>query len=166
MGVEMANIGSVLKLEISRLSRREIRREVGTVKKASAAYRRDIAALKRQVATLQRQSTALVKRSASTGSAVPSALPDRPVRFVAKGLRSLRTRLGLSAPQLARLLGVSEQSVYNWETKKATPRKEQLAAIIGMRSLGKREAHERLEATKASPKAKVAKRAKRRKGKK
>jgi transcriptional regulator with XRE-family HTH domain len=63
-------------------------------------------------------------------------------------LRSLRARLGLSAPQLARLLGVSEQSVYNWETKKATPRKEQLNAIIAMRGIGKREAHARLDAVK------------------
>ena len=156
----MANIGTMLKLEISRLSRREIRREVGSVKKASAAYRRDIAALKRQVAALQRQSTALVKRTASSVDKAPAALPDRPVRFVAKGLRSLRSRLGLSAPQLARLLGVSEQSVYNWETKKATPRKEQLAAIIAMRGLGKREAHERLEATKTATKAPKAKTAK------
>jgi DNA-binding transcriptional regulator YiaG len=144
----MPNIGTLLKQEISRLCRREIRREVGTVKKASAAYRRDIAALKRQMQALERKSTALAKRTAAVVS-MPAALPDRPVRFVAKGLRSLRTRLGLSAKQLALLLGVSEQSVYNWETKKATPRKEQLATIIGMRDIGKREAQQRLDALKS-----------------
>ncbi len=155
----MPNIGTVLKQEISRLCRREIRREVGTVKKASAAYRRDIAALKRQVQTLQRTSTVLSKRTAAVGAA-PATLPDRPVRFVAKGLRSLRTRLGLSAKQLAVLLNVSEQSVYNWETKKATPRKEQLAAIIGMRDLGKREVQQRLDALKSPRRAKRRKSAK------
>ena len=61
--------------------------------------------------------------------------------------------MGLSAAQMALLLGVSEQSVYNWETKKATPRKEQLAAIIAMRGIGKREAQERLDAIK-SPRSK------------
>jgi len=146
----MPNIGTLLKQEISRLCRREIRCEVATVKKASAAYRRDIAALKRQVQALERNSKVLVKRTA-TAAGTPSSLPDRPVRFVAKGLRSLRTRLGLSAKQLSLLLGVSEQSVYNWEAKKTTPRKEQFAAIIGMRDLGKREAQERLDAFK-SPK--------------
>lgn len=145
----MANIGTVLKLEISRLCRRELRREVGGMRKASAAYRRDIAALKRHVAALQRQSAALAKRAAAASDKAPAALPERPVRFVAKGLRSLRTRLALSAPQLALLLGVSEQSIYNWESKKATPRREQLAAIIGLRGLGKREAQQRLEALKA-----------------
>jgi DNA-binding XRE family transcriptional regulator len=155
----MANIGALLKQEISRLCRREIRKETTAVKKASTSYRRDIAALKRKVALLERQSTSLVKRAVAAGDGGPLSLPNRPARFVAKGLRSLRTRLGLSASQLAQLIGVSEQSVYNWETKKSTPRKEQLAAIIGMRDIGKREAHQRLEATKA-PKSKKRGRAK------
>ena len=175
MGVVMANIGSLLKSEISRLSRREIRREVGSVKKASAAHRRDIAALKRQIATLQRQASVLAKRATSSTESAPAELPQRPVRFVAKGFRSLRARLGLSAPQLARLLGVSEQSVYNWETKKATPRREQLAAIIALRGVGKREVQERLEslqkpragaAGKAAKGRKPAKKAGRGKGRK
>ena len=152
----MPNIGVLLKDEISRLCRREIRKTVAGVKKASAAYRRDIASLKRQVAALQKKSTSLEKRASGARDSNPRTLPDRPVRFVAKGLRSLRLRLGLSAAQLALLLAVSEQSIYNWETKKATPRKEQLAAIIAMRGIGKREAQERLDAIKASrsPRAK------------
>ena len=150
----MPNIGTILKQEISRLCRREIRKEVESVRKASTTYRRDIAALKRQVAALQRQSTLLAKRSATAVNKAPASLPDRPVRFVAKGLHSLRKRLGLSAPQFALLLGVSEQSVYNWEAKKTTPRKEQLAAIIAMRGLGKREAQQRLEAIKPPRRAK------------
>lgn len=146
----MPNIGALLKDEISRLCRREIRKAVAGVKKTSAAYRRDIAALKRQVGVLQKKSASLEKRASVAGDSKTAALPDRPVRFVAKGLRSLRLRLGLSAPQLALLLGVSEQSIYNWETKKATPRKEQLAAIIAMRGIGKREAQQRLDVVKAS----------------
>ncbi|MFT3790422.1 MAG: helix-turn-helix domain-containing protein [Rudaea sp.] len=151
----MPNIGALLRDEISRLCRREIRKTVTSVKKSSAAYRRDIAALKRQVAVLQKKSTSLEKRASAAGGNTPPALPGRPVRFVAKGLRSLRLRLGLSAPQLALLLGVSEQSIYNWETKKATPRKEQLAAIIALRGVGKREAQQRLDAIKASKPAKA-----------
>ena len=146
----MANIGSLLKEEISRLSRREIRKAIAAIQRASASYRRDIAALKRQVAALQKKSASLEKRAGFAAKGKSAELPDRPVRFVAKGLRSLRSRLGLSAPQLALLLGVSEQSVYNWETKKATPRKEQLAGIIALRSVGKREAHERLAAVKSA----------------
>jgi DNA-binding XRE family transcriptional regulator len=39
------------------------------------------------------------------------------MRFVAKGFKSLRQRLGFSAAQIGKLLGVSEQSIYNWESK-------------------------------------------------
>lgn len=56
----------------------------------------------------------------------------------------MRKRLGLSASQLGALIGMSEQSVYNWETKKATPRKDALAAIIELRGVGKREVQRRL----------------------
>jgi DNA-binding transcriptional regulator YiaG len=146
----MANIATMLKTEITRLCRRELRREVAAMKKASASYRRDIAALKRKIVALERNTNLLSKRAAPLSEKGSATLPDRPVRFVAKGLRALRTRLDLSAAQLALVLGVSEQSVYNWETKKATPRKEQLAAIIGMRSIGKREAQQRLESVKTS----------------
>lgn len=150
----MPNIGALLKAEIARLSKREIRKEVASVKKASATHRREIAALKRHVMALQRKSALLEKRANQAFDSETSALTDRPVRFVAKGLRSLRKRLGYSAAQLARVLGVSEQSVYNWETRKTTPRKEQLAAISAMRGMGKREAQSRLasiESTRARP---------------
>jgi DNA-binding transcriptional regulator YiaG len=148
----MPNIGTLLKQEISRICRREIRKEIEGTRKASAAHRRDIAALKREIATLRRDTSALSKR-ASSSAQEPAASAERPMRFVAKGLRSLRARLGLSQSQLALLVGVSDQSVYNWEGKKATPRKEQLAAIAALRGLGKREAQQRLADLRPKKKA-------------
>jgi DNA-binding transcriptional regulator YiaG len=142
----MPNIGAILKDEISRLCRREIRKQILPVRKVSAGYRRDIAALKRQVQELQRRASMLAKRSVQTSQASGQAsVAERPQRFVAKGLRSLRTRLGLSAPELARLMGVSDQSIYNWELKKTTPRKAQLATLATIRAMGKRDARSRLE---------------------
>src|SRR5215218_9738906 len=110
----MADIGSLLKQEIARLSRREIRSQIQATKKASAQYRRNIAALKRQIATLERQ-MALVSRRALATPATPSASGDQKLRFVAKGLKAHRARLGLSAAEVGKLVGVSAQSVYNWE---------------------------------------------------
>jgi len=146
----MPNIGSVLKQEITRLCRREIKKETSATRKASWTYRRDIAALKRKVAELERKATQLGKASGSNVKAAPAELSERQ-RFVAKGFRTLRRRLGLSAPQMAKLLDCSEQSVWNWETKKVTPRKEQFAKIIVLRGLGKREVQQRLE-NMAAPK--------------
>jgi len=149
----MPNIAALLKSEISRLSRREIRKEVQPLRKAAANHRREIAALKRQIAALDRRSKSLAKTAAP--SRRPADAPDeKPIRFVAKGLVSLRRRLGLSAPELARLLDVSTQSVYNWETKKASPRREQVSAIAALRSISKKDARQRLDSV-SRPKARA-----------
>ena len=149
----MANIATLLKDEISRLSRREIRRHANPLRKASAAHRREIAALKRQVLELQRRLGALARTATAPRAAVDAAdASAAPLRFVAKGLRSLRSRLGLSASDLARLLGVTDQSVYNWELKKTVPRREQLARLATIRSWGKREAQARLAEVQSKPK--------------
>ena len=138
----MPNIGALLKQEIVRLARKESRAEVQATKKASAQHRRHIAALRRQVATLERQ-VALLRRSALDRP--PTAAAGlKPLRFVAKGLKSQRSRLGLSAADYGKLVGVSAQSVYNWEQGNASPRPEQLKVIAALRAISKREAQARL----------------------
>jgi transcriptional regulator with XRE-family HTH domain len=141
----MANIGALLKDEISRLSRREIRRQTGALRKASTTYRRNIAALKRQIGKLERQVKLVGSRATrAPAAAAESASGEQSPRFVAKGLRTLRSRLGLSAAQLGTLVGVTGQSIYNWEAKKATPRREQLLQLAALRGIGKKEAAARL----------------------
>ena len=46
-----------------------------------------------------------------------------------KGLKERRQKLGLTRRQLALLLGVTESSVYNWETGKASIKPERKAAL-------------------------------------
>ena len=140
----MPNIAVLLKEEILRLSRREIRRQTTILRRASAQYRRDIAALKRRVSDLQRKLTPLAKqvlRNVPSQAAEPDA--ER-VRFTARGLCSQRKRLGLSAANYGKLIGVTGQTIYSWEHEIARPRKEQLACIASLRHMGKREAHARL----------------------
>lgn len=150
----MPNFGALLKQEIVRLARREIRVQVQPIQKASAQYRRDIAALRRQVATLERQGALVRRRVRDESPAGPAIESTTKVRFVAKGLKSQRDRLGLSAAEYGRLVGVSANSVYNWEQGHATPRPEQVHKIATLRSVGKREVRRRLEqlGTKNSPK--------------
>ena len=156
----MPNLAALLKDEISRLSRKEVRREVLPLKRAAATHRREIAALKRTVVALERRAKSLAK-AAKPQNAARTVDDGTPIRFVSKGLVSLRKRLGLSAADLARLLGVSMQSIYNWEHKKASPRKEQVAAIAALRSLGKKEARERLQGLLSSAKKRPARPSKR-----
>ena len=55
----MANLGTVLKDEITCLARKVIKSEVDSIRKTNVTYRRDIAALKRQVAQLEKDNKAL-----------------------------------------------------------------------------------------------------------
>lgn len=141
----MPNLAALLKLEITRLARKEARQQVASLKKASGQHRSDIAALKRQVAKLGqhavRTDRSLLQRAAAeTREAAPQT-----ARFAAKGLRRQRERLGLSAADYAKLAGVSAQSVYNWESGSTRPRADQIAVLASLRSIGKREAGARLE---------------------
>ena len=140
----MPNVGAVLKQEMTRLARRESRAENEVTRKASAQFRRHIALLRRQVAALQREVTRLQRRTLQPSQPPPGNSNSPKVRFVAKGLASQRKRLGLSALDYGRLLGVSAQSVYNWEQGHATPRAEQLRKLVGLRGIGKRDAVARL----------------------
>lgn len=147
----MSSLSTLLKNEITRLSRKEIRAQVEPLRKASSSYRRDIAALKRQIALLQRQIGALSRTGAKV--AKPTAEATKP-RFVAKGLRSLRTRLGLSATDFGKLAGASGQSIYNWESGKTVPRKTQVAGLADLRTLSKQAAQTRLLELNRTPKKK------------
>jgi len=140
----MPNLASILKSEIARVARREVRAELQTLKKASANYRSEIARLKRRIGTLEQQ----IKRQAGrpTREAAAADEPDRRLRFSAKGLASQRRRLELSAEAFGALIGASGQSVYKWESGKARPQARHLPQIAALRAMGKREAAARLQA--------------------
>jgi len=144
----MPNIASVLREEISRLARKEIRQQTDLLKKTSARYRKDIAQMKRQVAGLQRK-IMLLERRAPKGVSSQAAEVEAPsVRFTAKGLRSHRKRLGLSAADYGKLVGVTGQTVYSWESQTSRPRRQQVAALAAIRGIGKREVQSRLQQTR------------------
>ena len=141
----MPNIAAVLKEEILRLARKEVRRQTDALKRASAQYRKDMAEMKRRVSDLQRKVTPLEKQVLRGVAAPPAEDEGEHVRFTAKGLCSQRKRLGLSAADYGKLVGVTGQTIYSWEGQTSRPRKSQVARLASLRHLGKREALARLE---------------------
>lgn len=140
----MPNIASILKEEIARLARKELRANTESLKKAVATYRSEIAALKRRVETLERQAKRTQRVVSQAVAAEPDDEPSN-LRFRPDGLKKHRERLGLSANDVAKILGCSQLSVYKWESGKTRPRAKQLEAIAQLRTMGKREALKRLE---------------------
>lgn len=141
----MPNIGALLKEEMTRLSRKEARRQVAALKKHVSQQRRHIAALRRQLGALERALSALRRDAASAASTADAGAGRARTRFVAKGLRSHRAKLGLSAADYGRLVGVSAQTIYSWEAKRSAPREAQRKSLAAVRGLGRRAARARLE---------------------
>jgi DNA-binding transcriptional regulator YiaG len=148
----MTNIAKVLKEEIARIARKQLRAEVSTLKRAATRHRSDIAALKRQVADLAKRLAAEQRRRGAAAAAPRGAEPADAgalQRFSAKGFASHRRRLGLSAAQLGRMFGVSGQTIYLWETGRARPRAKHMQAVAALRSMGRRGAAAVLERVEA-----------------
>jgi DNA-binding transcriptional regulator YiaG len=140
----MPNIAVVLKDEIQRLARKELRSNTESLKKAVSTYRSEIAALKRRVEQLERQQRQTAKRIPAPKT-LENAEIDGQHRWRAAGFAQHRKRLGLSAADTGKLLGVSALTVYKWEGGQARPRARYLPAIAALRGMGKREAAKRLE---------------------
>ena len=138
----MPNIASILKSEIARVARKEVRAEISSLNKAASSHRADIAALKRRTQALE-QALRLLRKTAPESAPRPGPGYEsgaKPIRFSAKGLASQRQRLELSGDELGRLIGTSGQSIYNWEAGKSRPRDRHIPAIAALKTLGKKQA--------------------------
>jgi len=148
----MPNIASILKDEISRVARKEVRSETAGLKKAVSAYRAEIAALKRRAQALEQELRRLSKAGTKAAPAAATEEPSREaLRFSAKSLAAQRQRLGLSADDCGRLVGASGQSIYNWEAGTVRPRAKHLPALAALKQFGKKEAAAHLATLQAAP---------------
>jgi len=149
----MPNIAVTLRQEITRLARKEINREARVLRKASAQYRRLIAELRRETRRLQSD---LLRFALQASRGAPPRVLEADstrVRFSAKSVISQRKRLGLSAADFGKLVGVTGHTIYMWEHGTSRPRQAQINTLGALRKLGRKEARARLERTAASTKA-------------
>ena len=152
----MPNIATVLKAEISRLARKEIRESADAQRKLITAQRSEIAGLKRRIQALEGAVKQLAKAQGKSKTTAEAAAASEPqtaeggLRFRAQGMAANRKRLGLSAADFGLLVGAAGQSVYAWEAGKTKPSADSLAAIAALRGIGKRAVEARLTALKAA----------------
>ncbi len=155
----MPNIAVTFRQEVTRLARREIRAQTQVLRKASAQYRRAIAELKRHASKLKSEVVRLERRVGRDGAPKAAGAESERVRFSAKGIVSHRKRLGISAEDYGKLIGVTGHTIYKWEHGASYPRKAQLTALASVRHLGKKEALARLvQMREKAPKRRTAKR--------
>jgi DNA-binding transcriptional regulator YiaG len=154
----MTTFAIALKDEVRRLARKEIKAQTGTQARAVAQYRREIARLKRQQREHEKKIAHLEAETRKVRNLPPSEELNGSTRFSARSVKAQRSRVGLSAADYAKLVGVSPLTIYNWEHNKSRPRKEQFAALVALRGLGKREAQAKLSVLSVAKKKSPARR--------
>ncbi len=155
----MPDIRQVLREEIQRLARKEVRDALAGLQRENRELRKTIAELRRRVAALEKTGgpASASRRSAVAAPSIddgPNASVDESAlgaRINSKMIKRMRERLDLTQAALATLLGVSAQTVYQWERKNGPLqlRGRTRAAVVEVRSLGKREAMRRLSMAEA-----------------
>lgn len=139
-----------LKKEIARVARRELKAELGALRKSSSTHRSDIAALKRELKASRAKIAQLEKQVArsrpdAAQSAAPSSAPRSRRPFSGQTLLEHRKHLGITQEQMGQLLQASSLSVWKWESGKVQPRAGALARINALLKMGKRAALARLK---------------------
>jgi DNA-binding transcriptional regulator YiaG len=142
----MSHIAQVFKSEIVRLSRKEVKSAVHPLRGSHFLLRKTVAELKKRIGALETENKRLSVIAQKEQARVSPDIVEK-VRITSKGVRILRTKLGLSQDSFAKLLGVSSQAVYSMEHKGGRLRLRQgtLTNMISLRGIGKREAKRKLE---------------------
>ena len=134
----MGKVGSIIKSEIIRLAKGELRKvsnplgkDVRSLKNTVSQLRKSVLAIERFAAQKQKE---LSKREIRL-----EAPPEetKKARFSPRLLRSLRKRLGITQKELAVLAGVTVGAVQKWETGKFRPKNDKMAALVGLKKLGR-----------------------------
>ena len=138
----MPNIAQLLKDEISRLARKEVRaasgplqQQIRELKKTNRQQREVIDTLLRRVDQLQ----ALASSTTDKILKAPTIGTDRQIRLSGTSIKKHRKRLGLSQGELGQLLNVSTNTIVRWEQDKSKPRETYRAGIAQLRTMGVRE---------------------------
>ncbi len=149
----MPDIAKVMKEEMQRLARKELKTALAVLQKDLAALKKEAAQQRRRIAALEKENRRLLRGMGPDRAAKSKPESDEGkavdrTRVTAKMVRALRARLGLSQAEFAKLAGVNGQSVYMWEHKEGrlTFRGGTKARVVALRKLTKKEARQELDA--------------------
>jgi len=140
----MPNIAYVLREEIQRLARKEVKAAIVSIKKDNATLKRTAADHKRRLAQLEKDNKYLLEQAKKLQeyAGTPPNVEVEKARITAKMIKSVRDRLGLSQAKLAKILGVATNTVLLWEQKDGRlifRNPDVKASIVSLRSMTKAE---------------------------
>jgi DNA-binding transcriptional regulator YiaG len=146
----MGKVEEIIKSEIVRLAKREIRkiavplgRDVWYLKSTVSQLRKALLKLERMTASQQKE----LEKGKRLIEATPEEVKES--RFSPRLIRSLRRHLGITQKELAILTGVTTGAAHLWETGQFKPSMKKKAVMVALRKLGRREVRKLLEKKKS-----------------
>src|ERR1035437_3556879 len=110
----MSQLMIVMKEEMRRIARKEIKMAISGLKKDRTVVRKAVAALKRQAKQDRKTIAALTEAAARQAKqGVPGIQKD--ARITARGVKALRRKLKLSQADFGKLVGVSGMTIMKME---------------------------------------------------
>ena len=145
----MGKLESMIRDEILRLARREMRKSFVPLRRDVRSMKGTVSQLRKSVLDLERFKSQEEKQLAQ--KAVPEVAPEevKKARFSPRLIRSLRKKLRVTQKELAVLAGVSVGAVHQWEGGKSEPRAVKKARLVALRSLARREVRKLFEERRA-----------------
>ena len=151
----MSTLAQTIKDEIRRISRREIGLALSNFRRDHRALKKRSAEQKSRISAIEKDNKELLKKLAALSqyqrAEAGSTTEVEQVAVYARGIKSLRRRLGLSQISLATLVGMNRISIAHWEKKsgKITIRKpEAIKMLMELKGMKKAEVAARLRTPK------------------
>jgi len=142
----MGKLEGMIKSEIVRLAKREIRKIARPLSRDVRSMRSTVSQLRKTVLALQRL-TARQESELRKGKVPLEAAPEevKKSRFSPRLIHTLRKRLGITQKEMATLTGVTVGAIYQWEQGIFEPRGQKKGMLVALRKLGRREVRKLLE---------------------
>ncbi len=139
----MPTFSKLLKAEIERVVSRQVA-AMGVVKQMRKLAR-EVANLDKRLASVEAKIASGKLAAGGKRVTVKVGVDKRKLKFSPAALKSLRYKLNVTQQEVAKLLGVSGNAVWQWEAGRAKPRLKALEEMRKLRKIGSREARKRLE---------------------
>ena len=140
----MGKLESIIKSEIQRLAKHEVRSVYRPLRKEVWGLKLKLSNLMRNFTVLNRLAKGLAKTKSTESKLEATPEEVKASRLTPERIRGLRKKLGISMRELGVLTGTSLGAVQSWERGKFKPQGERKAALVALRKVRKRDVRKML----------------------
>jgi DNA-binding transcriptional regulator YiaG len=135
----MAKLESIIKSEIQRLAKHEVRTVFRPLRKEVWGMKLKLSNLLKEFTVLNRLAKEISKAKSPEQKLAASPEEVKASRFTPERIRHLRIKLGISQREMGVLVGATIGAVASWESGKFKPQGEKKAALVALRKVRKRD---------------------------